>query len=140
MGNTNDKDGTIPLYHYTDENGVRGILKEMRIGQSVAKPTGRDTAFGPGVYMTSISPKRSTRAAVMENNYDDAVARAVETDEIGRIEEYFNKTDKAFKIYMRLDEVKKCKSSRDIYLTTDGDIDLTTHKYKVVDGPKKLGF
>ena len=63
---------SILLYHYTTEEGARGILRDGAIKQSVKKGTGRrqdDARFGSGVYLTNLNPGMGKRRIAL-NNYD----------------------------------------------------------------------
>ncbi|KAL8583508.1 hypothetical protein ACOMHN_056318 [Nucella lapillus] len=58
----------VKFYHYSDEDGMKGILKSRKIRQS---PNGRQ---GRGVYFTRFSPKHGRAKIAQENwtNWRDA--------------------------------------------------------------------
>ena len=63
---------SIILYHYTTEEGAKGILKDGAIKPSVRKGTGRtkdDALFGQGVYLTSLQPGIGKQIIAL-HNYD----------------------------------------------------------------------
>ena len=54
------------MYHYTNESGKKGILKDgfIRISQSKE----RDAVLGDGVYMTELGPEYG-KEKILLNNY-----------------------------------------------------------------------
>jgi hypothetical protein len=55
------------LYHYTSEEGLRGIQRDGVIRSS--SDTTRDAILGEGVYLTTLSPATEDTALV-KNNWD----------------------------------------------------------------------
>ena len=58
----------ITLYHYTSDEGKKGIEKTEIIKSSLQEG-GRDARFGNGVYFNDMTPEHFTRSEVANNNY-----------------------------------------------------------------------
>ena len=58
---------TITLYHYTNGDGFRGIIRSKRIKRSLER--GSDARFGEGVYLTELTPD-TAKQVIAANNYD----------------------------------------------------------------------
>ena len=57
------------LYHYTTEEGMKGITDSGYIKQSTNTVT--DAMLGMGVYLTTKSPDRHTKRQIAMNNYGE---------------------------------------------------------------------
>ena len=69
----------VPFYHYTNDRGLEGILREGRIG--ISDPNRGDALEGPGTYGTKYPP--STRSStIARNNWDDGWKIAMEHDKM----------------------------------------------------------
>ena len=105
---------SIILYHYTTEEGAKGILNDGAIKQSVQTGTGRrrdDAAFGQGVYLTSLKPGKGKSVRIALNNYDGnpkAVERIIKAGRVSFAHK-LNRNDP------KLKEVAK-DSDRDVWL------------------------
>ncbi|KAK7105562.1 hypothetical protein V1264_016926 [Littorina saxatilis] len=85
-------------FHYTDKEGLRGILRTMVILKS---PSGR---HGPGVYLTTIGP---------DNGWDNVTTN----NWGGTFAGNEGKADYAISMKLPREKVTRCDSSRvDIYL------------------------
>ena len=61
---------TITLYHYTNGNGFRGIIRNRRINKSMHNARRKDVRFGEGVYLTELDPQRTPKEMIALNNWD----------------------------------------------------------------------
>ncbi len=113
----------VYLFHYTDINGARGIVKSKRI--NISKDTTKDAAFGVGVYLTSIAPTVGKKE-ILKNNYDNAIDGT-------KIEKYLLTK---VQFYFRFDSAdlsgveKKAGTDRDVWLYPN-DIDLDSVSYEL---------
>jgi len=48
------------LYHYTDQEGLRGILKTMQLHASTSQKNRADVRYGDGQYLSDIPPGSKT--------------------------------------------------------------------------------
>ncbi|XP_076440870.1 uncharacterized protein LOC143280167 isoform X3 [Babylonia areolata] len=99
----------IIYYHYTDREGLKGILKARKILKS---PSGR---YGEGVYLTRLAPTHG-RAKIAQNNWD-GVWKATEGS--GKVD---------YTISVRLPD-HKVKTYGEIFVfSEDVDLDFTTYR------------
>ena len=106
--------GRITLYHYTSEDGAKGIEETQTIRSSTQEGS-RDAHFGNGVYFTDMSPEDFTRSQVSDNNYQHPNAK--------------RKLAYCVIVTMPGISVKKCNAEkRQIFLHL-GDVDLKDKKY-----------
>ena len=106
--------GRITLYHYTSEDGAKGIEETQTIRSSTREGS-RDAHFGNGVYFTDMSPEDFTRSQVSDNNYRRPNA----------------KRELAYCVIVTMPgiSVKKCNAEkRQIFLHL-GDVNLKDKKY-----------
>lgn len=59
----------MTLYHYTNSEGIQGIVTSGVIAPSTE--TKNDAIFGPGVYATTYGPENS-KTMIAQNNYGNA--------------------------------------------------------------------
>ncbi|KAJ9595131.1 hypothetical protein L9F63_013571 [Diploptera punctata] len=122
---TKRKKESKKLYHYTSEEGLKGILKSMRIYPSTNTAT--DAILGEGVYLTHLPPIESS-AKIISNNWN-----------LGRdINNYFvqQHIDKIV-FCIEFDEedlpgLRKLPGSRDVVMYP-GSIDLNSVPHVVKD-------
>ena len=109
---TEDEASSITLYHYTDKKSADLILESGYIKQSTGSG---DTAFGDGVYMTSLDMSKPI-AKLAENNYDD----------VGLWKQKIidGKLEVAFRLVLDSESVEQCDTSRDVYIYK-GDLYLS---------------
>ena len=64
---------TVTMYHSTNADGAKGILKNRRIEESSTSNsnTAGDMAMGTGVYLHPYNPRQVAKEAIAWNNYDD---------------------------------------------------------------------
>lgn len=65
----------VPFYHYTSDEGLKGILKDGKI--QISDPSRGDAIEGPGAYGTKYPPSSRTKT-VAQNNWDNGWKRAIE--------------------------------------------------------------
>jgi RHS repeat-associated protein len=77
------------LFHYTDEEGYKGILNSQEIWATTNKTSG-DKLLGEGVYLTDVKPGSMSKAGIHQTLYNGApgqseskVSRYVEIDVAG---------------------------------------------------------
>eukprot|EP00929_Paragymnodinium_shiwhaense_P110131 TRINITY_DN76868_c0_g1_i1.p1 TRINITY_DN76868_c0_g1~~TRINITY_DN76868_c0_g1_i1.p1 ORF type:complete len:287 (+),score=30.59 TRINITY_DN76868_c0_g1_i1:124-984(+) len=70
---------SIPVYHYTSEEGLQGILQERRI--SASDPLYGDARLGPGTYGTNLPPSTRPKTIAL-NNWDGAWRRAMDAGKL----------------------------------------------------------
>lgn len=65
MASDTDND-EIPktLYHYTNEDGLKGILESNSIKPSLKEKNPKDARYGDGQYFTDIEPNTKTNAQI----------------------------------------------------------------------------
>lgn|SRR6218665_875495 len=80
---TSDTSDTITLYHYTTEEGQKGILESGVINQSDASGPKDDAFYGDGVYLTSIPPSEG-KVDIAFNNYDSSERNVANKIESGK--------------------------------------------------------
>jgi hypothetical protein len=97
------------VYHYTDKEGIKGILESGKIRPSV--DTQRDAMMGKGVYLTSKDPSTSTKD-LLDNNYDSAAKNPEKVDHYIK----FNERD--------VGKVQKYDGERDVVLKPGRGLDL----------------
>ena len=106
------------LYHYTSEEGLRGILQDGVIRSSSDTP---DAVYGKGVYLTALPPKTDDWD-LQANNWD------------GSPEFYLTKLESLdYCIEFRkkdLPRVLKTESSRDVWMVPP-DIHLSEVEFRV---------
>ncbi|CAH3151131.1 unnamed protein product [Porites lobata] len=100
--------------------GAAGIEESGMIKEST--DTKNDAIFGPGVYLTSMSPSNSTEKIIL-NNYDDRVG-IVDRPTVRAKVQY------AVEVQVDSNEVEKVSDDRDVYLYS-GDLDLNKHEHKI---------
>ncbi|XP_076440874.1 uncharacterized protein LOC143280168 [Babylonia areolata] len=100
----------IKYYHYTDKEGLRGILRSREIRMSTGG------LYGPGVYFCRMSPKNG-RAKISFNNWD-GVANRVES--LGRV-------DYAIAVKLPDHKMKTVANGTIHVFTEDVDLDFTTY-------------
>ena len=64
----NETIATQTVYHYTDAQGIKGIVDSGKILASGSS----DAKFGPGVYGTGKGPGSATKKQIIRNNYGGA--------------------------------------------------------------------
>ena len=77
-------EGNKYVYHYTDKEGLDGIIKDGGIRPSV--DTKKDAVLGKGVYFTPLPPSTASDK-LLDNNYDNATKDPSKVD-------YYIKIDK----------------------------------------------
>ena len=110
---------TITLYHYTTREGLKGIIKDKKINQSLAGA--RDAVFGSGVYFTQLTPEFGTRQ-IAKNNFDGSnITNVVKAGKLGYfIEIVFSKLDP---------NLKNQTDDRSVWLYED-DVNLNNFTWK----------
>lgn len=101
-------DGTITLYHYTDQDGKNGIVNSGYI-----QIASRFAHYGPYVYLTSLSPFNHSRRQIALNNMNNAA--------------YTRKTNYVFEVLLsrHWDKVQHTNPpGRDVYRYTNGALIL----------------
>ena len=110
---------TITLYHYTTREGLKGIIKDKKINQSLAGA--RDAVFGSGVYFTQLTPEFGTRH-IGKNNFNGANVTQIVT--AGKLDYFieieFSKSDR---------NLKNCTTDRSVWLYK-GDVKLNNFTWK----------
>jgi len=86
----------VPFYHYTSDEGLKGILKDGKI--QISDPSRGDAIEGPGAYGTKYPPSSRTKT-VAQNNWDNGWKRAIEH---GKMKNYI-------RCEVPRKEVKECK-------------------------------
>ena len=110
-------------YHYTDKASLDRILKSGYVRSST--DTQLDCAFGVGVYLTTLNPKKHSKEVIAKNNYDHGWRGGLAS----------GKTDSFIQICIPNGNRKLWKArdpqypSRDVYLYTD-DLYLCDFNYK----------
>ena len=66
---------TVPWYHYTNRQGLEGILREGKIAESL--PGRGDAREGPGTYGTNLQPSRPA-VSIAKNNWDGGWNEAIQ--------------------------------------------------------------
>ena len=76
------------LYHYTSEEGAKGILKDkvIRSTKTTKQNLDNDMLLGPGVYATSMGPSHS-KEEILRNNYPQSLQSQVARE--GKADYYF---------------------------------------------------
>lgn len=107
------------LYHYTSDEGLRGIQRDGVIRSSA--DTTRDAILGRGVYLTSLPPETKD-TDLMKNNWDGN--RNFYSSKQDNLSQYiqFCKKD--------LPSAQKSEGSRDVWRVPN-DIDLKTVPHRV---------
>ncbi|XP_052817477.1 uncharacterized protein LOC128243635 isoform X1 [Mya arenaria] len=104
---------SIVLYHHTDLKSALGIALTKKINMSTDPKHAR---FGPGVYLTTMSPRESV-TKILINNFDDDTSK---TEIQKLIRKKGNKTEVCIQIVISgdlpMDKVERCDTKRDIYL------------------------
>ena len=91
--------GYSTFWHYTSEEGARGIKQTGRIEPS---HTGQgDAAFGDGVYATAMNPREYSKSEIAKNNYDDSPS-------FWQAQQASGKTDYAVKVRVPNHQVERC--------------------------------
>ena len=57
------------LFHYTDSNGLKEILKTRKLLSSSENRKESNFHYGPGVYFTTIPPSKNAKKKIWRNNY-----------------------------------------------------------------------
>jgi len=109
----------VRLYHYTSKHGLAAIKREGRIKasrQMSGSASGRDCAYGEGVYLTRLDPDEHSKAELAKNNYAGGWQSRLDD---GNVDYY---------VEVEMDvldpQLQKCRAQgRDVYLY-DGDLIL----------------
>ena len=104
-------------YHYTSKKNARKIAESKKIIGSTKK--NHDTLFGNGVYLTDMKAESYSRTQIAKNNY-------------GSQDDSYPKLEKVIDVILPNNEVKKCDTSRQVYLYPD-DLDLSKYEYSIKD-------
>ena len=104
-------------YHYTSKKNARQIAKSKKIIGSTQE--NHDALFGNGVYLTDMKAENYSRTQIAQNNY-------------GPQDDSYPKLEKVIDVILPNDEVKKCDTSRQVYLYP-GDLDLSKYHYSIED-------
>ena len=102
------------MYHYTDKDSARKILKSGVIKQSDPTGPNQDAVAGKGVYCTKIKPGKISVQKVAENNYDDGTSLPQQKMKDGKF-------DVALKLKVPTHKVTKAVEDRNVYVHP-GDI------------------
>mmetsp|Transcript_85993 Transcript_85993/g.136606 ORF Transcript_85993/g.136606 Transcript_85993/m.136606 type:complete len:307 (-) Transcript_85993:7-927(-) len=86
----------VPFYHYTSDEGLKGILKDGQI--RISDPSRGDAMEGPGAYGTKYPPSTRTKT-VAQNNWDGGWKDAIEH---GKMKNYI-------RCEVPREEIKECK-------------------------------
>ncbi len=117
LGEWNNTNNYLFLYHYTDKESAKSILKSKAIKQGKSS---RST-FGRGVFMTILKPTESD-SVLLENNYGDKL-------------KFHSKTQCAFAFNIQELKAKKIddpfSKNRDIW-RFDQDINLNEYDFKLI--------
>ena len=104
-------------YHYTSKKNARKIAESKKIIGSTKK--NHDALFGNGVYLTDMKAESYSRTQIVKNNY-------------GSQDDSYPKLEKVIDVILPNNEVKKCDTSRQVYLYPD-DLDLSKYEYSIKD-------
>lgn len=107
------------FYHYTDAEGLEGILESGRIKQS--NPRQGDAYHGKGVYGNWMNPNKYSKNEVAENNYAQA----------GRSQERRGKTDYCIETRVPRDNLTRVAEDGRGILVHKGDVNLHNRDFKV---------
>ena len=113
----------VPFYHYTSDDGLKGILKDGKI--KISDGTRGDAVEGPGAYGTKYPPSTSTKT-IARNNWDGGWKQAMEH---GKMENYI-------RCEVPRKDLKECRG-HGVHGRPDGilvhphDIDLTKYATKI---------
>ena len=109
----------MTVWHYTDFQGIQGILQSGYIRASTDNTV--DAVYGEGVYATAMAPDAYSWKEIAKNNYDGT-----------RWPSLKSKTDYALGIIAPDGYFKKIKNKegRDIYLH-QGDVHLKDVQYVI---------
>jgi HYD1 signature containing ADP-ribosyltransferase len=109
---------TLTLYHYTDEKAVRSIRQEGVIRMGISN------RHGPGVYLTSMDPRKYTREQVAASNYHAGAAANIRR---GRL-------DYQVELKMPQHKVQRVASHGHIYLYTSSTLWIGQYGHKILKG------
>jgi len=105
------------FYHYTDDAGIKNIIRSSRIQASLRYMANGDTAAGNGVYLTRLSPKTSTKTEIAMNNW------------VKTTPEFIDKTKNYFILQIPVSMVKDVSANnRNVFLFGSRN-DLCLHKF-----------
>lgn len=124
----------ITLYHYTTKDGATSILQNRIINQSKLTKRARDAVFGPGVYLTALSPEEGKLKIVM-NNWGADERDALEMIFGGRV-------DYCIKVVFPSNDrnLERCQTTeRNIYRYI-GDLYLSEYQYQGLQLSTALNF
>ncbi|KXJ18995.1 hypothetical protein AC249_AIPGENE10979 [Exaiptasia diaphana] len=116
----------VTLYHYTTEEGARGIKRDMKVKQNHPTTWNRRNRHGTGVYFTKLDHGNPANTLI-QNNFVNRGQRLRDPSK------FIDRISHVVKITFSKENVKKINDgSRDIWVH-QGDIDLNDYigRYRI---------
>ncbi|CAH1773186.1 unnamed protein product [Owenia fusiformis] len=108
----------MKVYHYTSEDGLKGIQSSMMIHEST--DTTKDAMLGYGVYFTTMDPGQHSKEEILQNNYDSAI-RAM----------HVKRMDYAIEVEIPIGQLKENPGMRNVWVHP-GSVYLNDYPHRFI--------